>query len=127
MQLGLVFCTQYGTPLDAANVRRSFHRVASAAGLDPQLWTPRELRHSFVSLLSSSGLPIEDVSHLVGHASTRVTELVYRKELRPALTKGARAMDVIFSSPPDVSGSPLGSLVRPSKPSQEELQEGNAP
>ena len=88
---------------------------------------PRELRHSFVSLLSSSGLPIEDISHLVGHASTRLRELVYRKELRPALTKGARAMDVIFSSPPDVSGSPLGSLVRPSKPSQEELQEGNAP
>ena len=50
----------------------------------------RELRHSFVSLLSSSGIPIEDISHLVGHTSTRVTELVYRKELRPALTRGAR-------------------------------------
>jgi integrase len=60
VQLGLVFCTQYGTALDAANVRRS-RRVVAAAGPDPQLWTPRELRHSLVSLLSSSGLPIEDV------------------------------------------------------------------
>jgi integrase len=105
VQLGLVFCTQIGTALDAANVRRSFRRVVAAAGLDPQLWTPRELRHSFVSLLSSSGLPIEDISHLVGHASTRVTELIYRKELRPTLTKGARAMDAIFEGPVEDSGS----------------------
>jgi hypothetical protein len=47
-----------GTALDAANVRR----VAAAAGLDAQAWTPRELRHSFVSLLSSTGMSIEDIS-----------------------------------------------------------------
>ena len=66
----------------------------------PSDWTPRELRHSFVSLLSSSGVPIEDISHLVGHASTSVTEKVYRKELRPVLTRGARAMDALFDEPP---------------------------
>jgi integrase len=93
---GLVFCTSVGTALDAANVRRSFRRVAAAAGLDAQAWTPRELRHSFVSLLSSTGMSIEDISHLVGHASSRVTELVYRKELRPVLTRGASAMDALF-------------------------------
>ena len=62
----------------------------------PQTWTPRELRHSFVSLLSSSGVPIEDISHLVGHSSTVVTKKVYRKELRPVLTRGARAMNALF-------------------------------
>ncbi len=77
-------------------MRRAFRAVASRAGLDAAEWTPRELRHSFVSLLSSSGVAIEDISHLVGHASTNVTEKVYRKELRPVLTKGARAMDAIF-------------------------------
>jgi len=92
----LVFCTLYGTELDAANVRRSFRAVAQAAGLDSGTWTPRELRHSFVSLLSSSGMPIEDIAHLVGHANTRTTEKVYRKKLRPVLTKGARTMDAIF-------------------------------
>ncbi|WP_328998148.1 hypothetical protein OHA18_27285 [Kribbella sp. NBC_00709] len=40
-----------------------------------------ELRHSFVSLLSSSGVPIEDISRLVGHVGTNVTEKVYRHEL----------------------------------------------
>jgi hypothetical protein len=28
-------------------------------------------------------MSIEDISHLVGHASSRVTELVYRKENEP--------------------------------------------
>lgn len=94
--LDLVFTTSHGTALDAANVRRAFRWVVSAAGLDGSAWTPRELRHSFVSLLSSAGMPIEDISHLVGHANTHVTEAVYRKELRPVLTRGAGAMDRLF-------------------------------
>jgi integrase len=47
----LVFCTATGEPLDAANVRRSFRAVCRAAGIGPD-WTPRELRHTFVSLMS---------------------------------------------------------------------------
>ena len=76
-----------------------FRTVAAAAGLEASEWTPRELRHSFVSLLSSSGVPIEDIAHLVGHASTSVTEKVYRKELRPVLSRGATAMDAHVRSP----------------------------
>ena len=94
----LVFTTQRGTPLDAANVRRAFRQIAEHAGLHAEEWTPRELRHSFVSLLSSAGIPIEDIAHLVGHANTRTTEKVYRKELRPVLRRGARAMDDLFNA-----------------------------
>jgi hypothetical protein len=39
---------------------------------------------------------IEDISHLVGHSSTRTTEKVYRKELRPVLTRGARTIEAIL-------------------------------
>jgi integrase len=53
-------------------------RWAAADGIEPAEWTPRELRHSFVSLLSDSGIPIEDISRLLGHSSTTVTEQVYR-------------------------------------------------
>src|SRR5215213_11763622 len=88
----LVLATRYGTELDPANVRRTFRSVAAAAALQASEWTPRELRHSFVSLLSS-GVAIEDIAHLVGHASTNVTEKVYRMELRPVLTRGATAID----------------------------------
>jgi len=68
------------------------------AGLDPSDWTPRELRHSFVSLLSDHGVPIEQIADLVGHSGTTVTEKVYRHQLRPVLLDGAVAMDQIFDA-----------------------------
>lgn len=93
---GLVFASETGTELDASNVRRAFRRVVKAAGLNPWLWTPRELRHSFVSLLSDASVPIEVISRLVGHSSTDVTEKIYRHQLRPVVEEGADAMDRIF-------------------------------
>jgi integrase len=94
--LGIVFSSGLGTALDAANVRRAFRRVVKAAGMNPADWTPRELRHSFVSLLSEGGVSLEDIAELCGHAGTRVTEAVYRHQLRPVLLNGATAMDRIF-------------------------------
>jgi hypothetical protein len=87
--------------------RRGADRVSRAVPLDvqdhhvveapnehrkPEEWTPRELRHSLVSLLSDAGVPIEDVSRLVGHSSTSVTELVYRHQIRPVIQSGATIM-----------------------------------
>jgi integrase len=103
-----VFTSKVGTALDAANVRRVFRRVVKAAGLNPADWTPRELRHSFVSLLSDSGVGLEDIAELCGHAGTRVTEAVYRHQLRPVLLNGAMAMDQIFDSASRTSESPVG-------------------
>jgi hypothetical protein len=51
-------------------------------------WTPRELRTSFVSLVSHQGVSIEEIARLVGHATTRTTEIVYRRELRSVITTG---------------------------------------
>ena len=91
----LVFPSGVGTPADASHIRRSFRKVVESAGLDPGQWTPRELRHSFVSL-SDAGVPVEHISRLVGHSGTTTTETVYRKQIRPVLTEGADAMDQIF-------------------------------
>lgn len=97
---GLVFASKVGTPLDPSHVRREFRRaLRNVDGLDPAEWTPRELRHSFVSLLSDQGLPLDDISRLVGHSSTAVTELVYRKQIRPVLQMGATTMDRVFATP----------------------------
>ena len=57
--------------------------------------------HSFVSLLSDNGIPLEEISRLVGHSSTAVTEAVYRKQIRPVLQGGAVAMDRIFRGDPE--------------------------
>jgi integrase len=60
-------------------------------------WTPRELRTSFVSLLSHRGVSIEEIARLAGHASTRTTEVVYRREPRPVITTGAEITDELFA------------------------------
>jgi integrase len=94
---GLVFASKVGTPLDPSHVRRDFRRaIKTAEGVDPNEWTPRELRHSFVSLLSDEGTPLEEIAQLVGHSGTAVTEAVYRKQIRPVLQRGAVVMDRIF-------------------------------
>src|SRR5262252_222614 len=94
---GLVFASAIGTPLDAANVRREFRKVTEAAGLGPD-WAPRDLRHTFVSLMSADGVPIEEIARLAGHNRTATTELVYRHELRPVITTGAEVMDRILNN-----------------------------
>ena len=93
---GLVFTTHNGAALDAGNVRKMFKRVCTEAGTGDG-WTPRELRTSFVSLLSHRGVAIEEIARLAGHATTRTTEIVYRRELRPVITTGAEIMDQLFT------------------------------
>jgi len=92
---GYVFASQTGTPLDASHVRRAFKAITKKAKIGED-WTPRELRHSFVSIMSDNGVPIETIADLVGHASTAVTEEVYRHQLKPVITKGAETMNTIF-------------------------------
>lgn len=102
---GLVFTTRRGTSMDAANVRRDFRKALDAVpGVNGGEWTPRELRHSFVSVMSHAGVPLEEIARLVGHSGTNVTELIYRHELRPVLQSGATIMDRLFGAQEAGSG-----------------------
>jgi integrase len=92
---GLVFTTTVGTPYESHNLRRDFRRVTASAGLGSR-WVPKELRTSFVRMMSYQGVPVEEIARLAGHASSRTTEVVYRRELRPVITTGAEVMDQIF-------------------------------
>ena len=38
----------------------------------------------------------KEIARLAGHASSRTTEVIYRRELRPVITTGAEVMDQIF-------------------------------
>ncbi|WP_406310345.1 tyrosine recombinase XerC [Streptomyces sp. NBC_00623] len=98
----LVFPTADGEQRSSLNVRRNFRALLKEAGFEnPQNWTTRELRTSFVSLLSDHGIPIEVIARVVGHSGTNITERVYRKQLRPVISEGAEAMDNIFSAESD--------------------------
>ena len=99
----------------AGLVRREFAAITKAAGLGEE-WAPRELRHSFVPILSAHGVRIEDISNLVGHSGTTVTETVYRHEIWPALTTGATAMDKILTKKRTRPGLPKGEPARPRLP-----------
>ena len=53
---GLVFASRVGTPLSTNNVIRAFRIITKKAGLGED-WVPREMRHTFVSVLSANGVP----------------------------------------------------------------------
>nr|WP_279473260.1 tyrosine-type recombinase/integrase [Actinomadura darangshiensis] len=61
-------CSATGRPLDAANGRRGFRLITRKAGIG-ESWSPRELRHSFVSIMSDGRVPIEAIADLCGHSS----------------------------------------------------------
>jgi hypothetical protein len=56
------------------------------------------MRHTFVSLLSSNGTALEDITDLVGYKGTATTESVYRNMIMAELRRGAEVMDRLFSS-----------------------------
>jgi hypothetical protein len=68
--------------------------MAHYAGIDH--WHAHEGRQAAVSIMSSSGMPIQDISDIVGHKSTHVTETVYHHVIVPAIREGATVMDGVF-------------------------------
>ena len=60
-----------------------------------------EGRHTTVSIMSSNGVPIQEISDTVGHKSTHVIETVYRHVIVPAIRGGATVIDDVFSDDED--------------------------
>jgi integrase len=100
----LVFCTRNGRPLAAGNVRRAFRSITSAAGIGED-WTPRELRHTFVSIMNDNDVPIETIADLVGHRTAFATQTVYRHQLRSVIETGAAAMNLILNRQKDTGSA----------------------
>ena len=92
----LVFCHENGTMYtkDALNWR--FSKMTRRAGIGH--WHAHEGRHTAVSIMSSNGVPLQDISDTVGHKSTHVTETVYRHVIVPAIRGGASVMDTVFNN-----------------------------
>jgi Phage integrase family len=80
-------------------------------------WHAHEGRHTAVSIMSSNGVPLQEISDTVGHKSTHVTETVYRHVIVPAIRGGATVMDQVFGradaggdEPGTAAATPLSSL-----------------
>lgn len=89
-ELGLVFTSENGTPLDPSNVRRTLSAMAAEAGLAHL--HPHMLRHAAASLLSAAGVSIEEISDTLGHRSVTVTAGIYRHPIAPVRSGHVAAM-----------------------------------
>jgi len=79
----LVFCHENGAPYASDQLNWRFSKMTRRAGLGH--WHAQEGRHTAVSIMSSNGVPIQEISDTVGHKSTHVTETVYRHVIVPAI------------------------------------------
>jgi integrase len=74
--MGLLFTTSGGKPVDPNNLRRWCREALPRRGLAPV--TPHELRHGFGSLLiGTAGVDIKTTSILMGHSSPSLTLSTY--------------------------------------------------
>ena len=90
----LVFCHEDGRMYTSDSLNWRFSKMTRRAGIGH--WHAHEGRHTAVSIMSSNGVPIQEISDTVGHKSTHVTETVYRHVIVPAIRGGATVMDGVF-------------------------------
>ena len=90
--LNLVFTTPIGTPLDKDNVtKRELPPVLKAAGISTKVRF-HDLRHIAASLALAQGVPIPDVSQMLGHADAATTLRVYAHAIPGAQRNVAQAL-----------------------------------
>ena len=66
---GLVYATRIGTPIEPDNLRRSWGRIRTTAGLTSTRF--HDMRHMCVSLLLHLGVAPDMVREIVGQATSR--------------------------------------------------------
>lgn len=75
------------------SVKKSFAKAVKRAGLDPEKVSPHVLRHTVVTTLADAGTPIEQVSRLLGHSDTAITERVYNARTAKQTSGAVAAME----------------------------------
>lgn len=87
---GLVFASEVGTPLSERSLDRQFQRALQRAGLPHKRL--HDLRHTAASLMLSAGVPLIDVSKILGHASPEITARVYAHSLEEGRRRAVETM-----------------------------------
>lgn len=118
-----VFTTRRGRPLEGTLVTRDLKRILArtwiggrneckhdrvrdcacldCGGTHLPVVSFHALRHSCASLLLAAGVPIRDVSELLGHSDVRLTLSSYAHVLDENRAKLAGTMDQVFDSQSD--------------------------
>jgi integrase len=95
--LGLIFPSSVGTPMDPDNFAKELSKLTTKAGLGH--WNPHALRHSGASLMLAQGTPLHVVSEVLGHSSICVTANVYAHLWEGQKRDAAEAMTAALFAP----------------------------
>lgn len=87
-----VFQGKRGERFDYFNWRRGTWRLALASA-GQEYRTPNELRHTFAVLALTSGVPIDAVASILGHANVDITFRYYRKWTKSMAHKARDILD----------------------------------
>ena len=91
----LVFCNHAGGIINRNNlVSRTFKPLCEKAKVPVLVW--HEMRHTTATLLLESGIPINNVSELLGHASSVVTSKIYAHATRTGMARVTAATANLF-------------------------------
>jgi integrase len=91
----LVFCNHAGKIINRSNlVSRTFKPLCAKAKVPVLVW--HEMRHTTATLLLESGIPINNVSELLGHASSVVTSRIYAHATKTGMAKVTAATANLF-------------------------------
>ncbi len=88
---GLVFTDSIGRPQHPETVTTAFRALVSRSGLGHLRL--HDLRHTTATLALAAGVPVLDVSEMLGHSSAAVTLSVYGHATEPGPRRVADAMD----------------------------------
>lgn len=89
--LGLVFTTAIGTPIEPRNINRSFDALCRRAGV--RRLRLHDLRHTCASLLLAQGVPARVVMETLGHSQIAVTMNLYTHVLPSVQREAAERMN----------------------------------
>ena len=88
---GHVFTAKNGNPVWPRNLGRSFRRFLKREGL-PHVGV-HDLRRTCANTASQAGVPIEEISELLGHASIGITKSLYIGKVEVLAIRACRAID----------------------------------
>jgi integrase len=94
--MNLIFCTQFGGPVDATNVYRSLRQILDTH--DIRRVGLHELRHSAASIMLSEGVSLKVVQEILGHTSLMLTADTYSHVTPDLQRDAAKKLNALFDS-----------------------------
>ncbi len=102
---GLVFCSPWGTPLLSGNVLRDFRKLLKKARV-PAEYRLHDMRHTAGSHLLAEGVPLPEVSQILGHANPAITARLYAHAVKRTHGSAFRQLSEYYQREGDAGVDP---------------------